>query len=117
MKRVALGFSLRDVPTLSPCLAVAIYAVLETGFRAMSNRARDKAIREGVKALRRKAGWDPRALQKASPADQLRELEQSESTRGSYRKAAACEACQAARQKTGDDTALCPEHFAEAMGL
>ena len=82
----------------------------------MSNRARDKAIREGVKALRRKAGWDPRALEKKDPHDQLRELEQAENTNASYRRAAACEACQATRLKTGDDTALCPDHFAEAMG-
>ncbi len=83
----------------------------------MSNRSRDKLIREGVKALRRKAGWDPSALERKSPQEQLRDLEQSEITRDSYRSAAGCEACRAERQQTGDETALCPKHFEEAMGL
>ena len=83
----------------------------------MSRRSRDKAIREGVKALRRKAGWDPSALKKKSPLEQLRDLEQSENTADSYRNAAVCAACEAERQTTGDDTALCPKHLSEAMGL
>ena len=83
----------------------------------MSRRSRDKQIREGVKALRRKPGWDPSALEKKSATEQLRELEQSENTRDSYSNAAVCKACQAERKKTEDDTALCKTHFAEAMGL
>ena len=83
----------------------------------MSNRARDKLIRAGAKALRRKAGWDPSTLTQKSPAEQLRELEQSEMTKGSYEKAAVCKDCLSAQQITGDDTALCPKHFSEAMGL
>ena len=82
-----------------------------------SNRSKDKLIREGVKALRRKAGWDPSAIQKKSPAEQLRDLEQSEQTRDSYRQADECGECQRARATSGDDTALCAKHFSEAMGL
>ena len=83
----------------------------------MSKRARDKQIRAGVRALRNKPGWDPSAIQKKTPAEQLRELEQSERTEDSYREAAACEACRDEQQKTGDETALCPKHLSEAMGL
>jgi len=83
----------------------------------MSNRAREKRIRAGVRALRKKPGWDPSAIEKRSPAEQLRELQQSERTEDSYREAAACEACRDEQKKTGDDTALCPKHLAEAMGL
>lgn len=83
----------------------------------MSNRSRDKQIRSGVKALRRKAGWDPSTLEKKTPGEQLRDLEQSEITRESYRDAAECEACLTERQRTADDTALCPKHFSDAMGL
>ena len=59
----------------------------------MSKRARDKAIREGVRALRRKPGWDPGALVQKSADEQLRDLRQSELTTESYRDAAECEAC------------------------
>ncbi|MEL7370962.1 MAG: hypothetical protein AAFN74_18725 [Myxococcota bacterium] len=83
----------------------------------MSNRSRDKQIREGVRALRRKPGWDPRAREKKSPEAQLRDLEQSEMTENSYRDASECEACQTQRQHSDDDTALCEKHFSEAMGL
>jgi hypothetical protein len=83
----------------------------------MSQRERNKQIRQGVRALRRKPGWDPSTLQTKSPSEQLRELEQAEKTEESYRKAAGCEACQEEQQRTGDDTALCAEHFSEAMGL
>lgn len=83
----------------------------------MSQRERDRMIREGVRKLRRKPGWDPSATPKPNPGQQLRELEQSERTEDSYRKAAECEACQLEQEKTGDETALCAEHFAEAMGL
>ncbi len=83
----------------------------------MSKRSRDKVLREGVRALRRRPGWDPSALQKKSPSEALRELEQSENTKDSYQNAAGCEACQAERHRTDDDTALCAKHFSEAMGL
>ena len=83
----------------------------------MSKRERDKQIRAGVRALRKKPGWDPTAVRNESPVEQLRELEQSERTEDSYRDAAACEACREEQQKTGDETALCPKHLSEAMGL
>lgn len=83
----------------------------------MSKRAKDKLIREGVKALRRKPGWDPSALETKSPLEQLRDLEQAEATTDSYDDAAKCEACEAERLRTSDDTALCEKHLAEAMGL
>jgi len=83
----------------------------------MSNRARDRRVKEGVRALRNKPGWDPKAIQRKSPAEQLRDLEQSERTEESYREAAGCEACQAEQRATGDATALCPHHLSEAMGL
>ena len=83
----------------------------------MSKRARHEKIRAGARALRKKPGWDPSAVEKKSPTEQLRELEQSERTEGSYREAAACEDCQAEQRKTGDETALCPKHLSEAMGL
>lgn len=83
----------------------------------MSKRARDRQIRAGVRALRNKPGWDPTAIQKKSPAEQLRELEQSERTESSYCDAAECEACREEQQETGDETALCPKHLSEAMGF
>ncbi|MEM1022165.1 MAG: hypothetical protein AAGD10_10980 [Myxococcota bacterium] len=83
----------------------------------MSRRSRDRAIREGLRKLKAKPGWDPSSTTSASPEDQLRTLAQSERTDASYQKADACQACQAERRSTGDDTALCAQHFAEAMGL
>jgi len=83
----------------------------------MSKRQQDKKIRAGARALRRKPGWDPSALQKQSPGEQLRELAQSERTEDSYREATSCEACSEEQQRLEDETALCPKHLSEAMGL
>lgn len=83
----------------------------------MSKRARDRQIKEGVRALRQKPGWDPATVVRKSPAEQLRELEQAENTDRSYGEADQCPACQKARAESGDETSLCRSHFAQAMGL
>ena len=83
----------------------------------MSNREKKKALAAGVSKLRSKPGWDPKALQKQSPEEALRDLGQSERTQEVYSEESTCEACVAARVKSSDDTALCEDHFAKLMGF
>ena len=83
----------------------------------MSNRQKKKALADGVSKLRSKPGWDPKALQKQSPEDALRDLGQSERTEAAYSGENTCKACVTARVKSSDDTALCEAHFAELMGF
>lgn len=104
------------MPSGSVCVDADLHGALLSGSR-MSKRERNRQIREGVRALRRKPGWDPAAVLQRSPAEQLRDLEQSETTERSYDDAAGCEACHAERERTKDETALCRHHFARAMGL
>ncbi len=52
-----------------------------------------------------------------SQPERLRAAVQGLRTEDAYSAAAACRACQAAQSQTGDASALCPQHLAQAMGL
>ncbi len=52
-----------------------------------------------------------------SDEERLSEAQQAARNEDTYQEAAACTACTEARQKSGDETALCPEHLARALGL
>lgn len=49
--------------------------------------------------------------------DRLSQAQQALRNEDVYHGAEACPACQAARQRGPDDTALCDEHLRRAMGL
>ena len=83
----------------------------------MSNRDKKKTIAAGLSKLRSKPGWDPKAFQKGSPEEALRDLGQSERTQKAYSDENSCEACRTAKEKSSDDTALCEDHFAKLMGF
>ena len=83
----------------------------------MSNRQKKKTVAAGVRELRNKPGWDPTALQKASPKEALRDLAQAERTATAYSEENTCQACEAAREKSSDETALCETHLAKLMGF
>lgn len=83
----------------------------------MSNREKKKTIAAGLAKLRSKPGWDPTALQKDDPEDALRDLGQSERTEKAYSAENTCDACNVAKEKSSDDTALCEAHFAQLMGF
>ncbi len=80
----------------------------------ISNKQRRKAAREAAHKLRRDPAWQ--AL-KTSPMEKLEELDQKMRDARVYADAPRCEACATARENSGDDTALCEDHLAEAMGF
>ena len=47
----------------------------------------------------------------------LQRLDQELANERVYGESGACQACVEAREESGDETALCQEHFAEAMGF
>ena len=82
-----------------------------------SQRHKKKSIADGVAKLRKKPGWDPQAPTRPSVDEQLDNLGQSKRTEKTYTEGKVCVDCSAAREKSSDDTALCPAHFSELMGF
>ncbi len=71
-----------------------------------------------AEALRRKAGWQPRPGQGgASHLEHLRAQERRHQGQQAYAEAAFCQPCALARAESGDDSALCQNHLAQALGL
>ena len=85
----------------------------------VSKREKKKAIAEGVKALRSKAGWDPTTFKNATPQQALRELDQSKRSESVYEESdeRTCPECSQKREATRDPTALCDAHFSEILGF
>lgn len=79
-----------------------------------SKRQRRKAAREGARKLRNDPAW---AAVAKDPAQKLRELDQELRGARVYGESDECPACVKAREAAGDETALCDEHLAEAMGF
>ena len=76
-----------------------------------------KEIEKEVAKLRRKDGWDPSKIAREQPMEALQRLDQELANDRVYGESDACQACTKAREESGDETALCDEHFAEAMGF
>jgi len=76
-----------------------------------------KQIEREVEKLRRKEGWDPSKIAREQPMEALQRLDQELANERVYGESGACQACVEAREESGDETALCQEHFAEAMGF
>jgi len=70
-----------------------------------------------VRRIRNKAGWDPGKMVKDDAEQTLRQLDQEFASERAYASGEECEACVAAREESGDETALCAIHLAEAMGF
>ena len=82
-----------------------------------SKRQKRKNAREGAQKLARMPGWDPQNFKSADPIEKLRELETAERGDAAYAQADVCAACEEARKDSGDETALCEKHLADAMGF
>lgn len=82
-----------------------------------SEREKKRVVRQGLRKLRNKPGWDVDAFRAGSPQDGLRDLEQKIRGYRAYGDAADCEDCKQLRRDSGDDSALCQRHLAAAMGL
>ncbi len=83
-----------------------------------SKNQKRRAAREAAHRLRKKnPDWDPTKFKAKDPIEKLRELESEQRSKETYEGSTGCEACAGERQKSGDETALCEKHLAEAMGF
>lgn len=83
-----------------------------------SNREKKRTVNEGVRRLLSTPGWNPYARREARAADEAREGGGGAGDRDrAYADAEACPDCREERRRTGDATALCERHLAEAMGV
>ena len=80
-----------------------------------SKRQARKAAREGAHKLRSDVAWTSAA--KVDPMQKLRELDQEARGERVYDESTECQACIVVRVSSGDDTALCETHLADAMGF
>lgn len=86
--------------------------------KSASNRKKKKVVQQGLRELRNKPGWDIEAfLSGPSQAEKMRDFEQQLQSNQVFSQSQECSHCQEARQKSGDETALCDSHLAEAMGF
>lgn len=81
----------------------------------MSKRQDRKDARAAAHKLRNDPAWA--APVGNDPMQKLRELDQQTRDERVFSDAAECDACVAARAVAGDETALCDDHLAEAMGF
>ena len=82
-----------------------------------SNRHKKRVIQKGLRELRNKPGWDTSKYENSDPEEGLRQLSQQMRENQTYDQSHHCEACQEVRHDSGDDSALCDEHLAAAMGF
>ena len=83
----------------------------------ISRREKKRITSKGVRALRTQPGWDPANYRSSDPQDALQSLAAAGAQHRAYADASDCSMCQAERQRTKDDTALCEVHLLEALGL
>lgn len=81
----------------------------------ISNRQKRKLAREGARKLKNDVSWGTGGV--ATPMEKLQQLDQEARGDRVYGASEECPDCVAVRQKSGDDTALCEAHLAEAMGF
>ena len=71
-----------------------------------------------VRKLMNKPGWDPKRHVSEQPLEALRRLDQEARNEEIFEaQSTQCEQCLALRAEQGDETALCQEHLAQAMGF
>lgn len=82
-----------------------------------SEREKRRIAREGAQKLKNQPGWDPSTFKAKDPIQKLQELVASEMGQSAYAPDAVCEKCAKVRADLNDETALCEEHLAKAMGF
>lgn len=83
----------------------------------MSKRQDRKEARAAAHKLRKDPSWNVEGFKAKDPFEKLRELEAAEKSAAAMESSVECAACTAARDSTGDETALCEDHLAAAMGF
>lgn len=83
----------------------------------MSKRQDRKEARAAAHKLRKDPSWNPAGFKPSDPRDKLRELESAERSAEAMEASSECSECAQLRATSGDETALCQEHLAAAMGF
>jgi hypothetical protein len=84
---------------------------------AAARRPNAAEVAAEVRKLKQRQGWDPARFVSETPMERLQQLDQELKDEQVYAAASGCAACDAARAKVHDATALCDKHLAEAMGF
>jgi hypothetical protein len=82
-----------------------------------SHRAKKRMVQDGIERLKSIPGWDPAKFVSTSTLVRLKEVQHEYQTRNTFEAAQHCQQCHQLRQASGDPTALCEEHFAQAMSF
>lgn len=80
-----------------------------------SKTQRRKEARKAAHKLRSDVSWMSPVGN--DPMEKLRQLDQQARDERVYDESGECAACRTARADSGDDTALCQTHLADAMGF
>lgn len=83
----------------------------------MSKRQDRKNARAAAHKLRKDPSWSTEGFKAKDPMEKLRELEVAEKSAKAMDASSECASCADERETTGDETALCQEHLADAMGF
>lgn len=76
-----------------------------------------KDMKHQADLLRRSGKFDPANVVKLSPEEQLRALGQEDRNAVAFNAAMSCDYCARERREKSDESALCREHLAAAMGF
>ncbi len=83
-----------------------------------SKRSKKRIVNEGVRRLLDTPDWNPQNFLAGREAERGRgEIAGSAKQERVFGEAEACAACDEARKDSGDTSALCERHLAEAMGF
>lgn len=82
-----------------------------------SNRHKKRVVQDGLRALKKKPGWDVEAFARRDIESDLRDFDQQLRGNQIYGESGECADCEGLREKSGDKTALCDDHLAKAMGF
>lgn len=76
-----------------------------------------RSVERAARSLRQKPGWDPSRNSRDPAEDAFERLVRQARASRVAGETTECVQCVEIRVETGDDTALCERHLAEAMGL
>ena len=82
-----------------------------------SKVGRRRVVKEGLRKLRAKPGWDPAATSRPSAAEELNRVSELGRADRLQSVASTCEACLARQAELNDATAYCDDHMREILGF
>ncbi len=83
-----------------------------------SKRSKKRIVKEGVRRLLEQPDWNPQNFLAGRDVEQGQaELGAAAKQERIFNEASTCSACKDAQDASGDASALCEHHLAEAMGF